>query len=161
MNALDGILDALAKLTKRIDRLETIHQSRWIYPYSPGWAGAAGAPLTSTSWDGDAYSTTAKTVIDLSAVFGMPAGAKAVLVRALARDSASAATATCYIGLSPNNTAASFPLNIRLDNHSPNDGIMEELGTVPCNSDGDIYYQIVASGAGTMDVWIEIWGYEV
>ena len=24
---------------------------------------------------------------------------------------------------------------------------------------GDIYYQIAASGTGTMDVYLEIWGY--
>jgi len=32
---------------------------------------------------------------------------------------------------------------------------------VPCNADGDIYYQISASGASTFDVWIQIWGYYI
>ena len=38
-------------------------------------------PLTSTAWDEDSYSTTAKTLIDLSEVFGVPAGVKAVMVK--------------------------------------------------------------------------------
>ena len=62
------------------------------------------APLTSTSWDGDAYSTTAKTKVDLSAVFSVPAGARAVLAHIEVNDSGSAGT-DCYLILSPNNTA--------------------------------------------------------
>ena len=62
-------------------------------------------PKTSDSWDGDARSTTAKTLIDLSAVFGVPAGVKAVLVGVSMRDSGSAAsTGGCYLILSPVNT---------------------------------------------------------
>ena len=30
---------------------------------------------------------------------------------------------------------------------------------VPCDANGDVYYQIVASGTGTMDVHLQIWGY--
>ena len=61
-------------------------------------------PLTSTAWDGDAYSTTAKTKIDLSSVFSAPAGIKAVLVAGTIADSGSA-TADCSFRLSPNDTA--------------------------------------------------------
>ena len=30
---------------------------------------------------------------------------------------------------------------------------------VPCDANGDIYYQIAASGEGTMDIYLKIWGY--
>src|SRR5690606_34758952 len=63
-------------------------------------------PLTSTAWDGDAYSTASKTLIDLSVVFGAPAGIKAALVNVSMRDSGSAG-ADCLLILSPNNTSGS------------------------------------------------------
>ena len=117
------------------------------------------APLTSTSWDGDAFSTAAKTLIDLSAVFGAPAGIKAVLVRVLARDSASAAsTGGLGVMLSPNDTAIQGPLHCRCDGR-PNDVWEDRGGIVPCDANGDIYYQTYASGAGTLDVYLQIWGY--
>jgi hypothetical protein len=116
------------------------------------------APLTSTSWDGDAYSTTAKTVIDLSAVFSVPAGVKAVLVELQAKDSASSTTA-CNFRLSPNATATDGPLiaNVR---GRPDDIYEIVNGLVPCDASGDIYYQAVATGASTLDVVIRIWGYQ-
>lgn len=116
-------------------------------------------PLTSTSWDGDARSTTAKTVIDLSAVFGVPANAKAVNVRLLARDSGSAGMVTVRFGLAPNSTANSIALSC-WPGGKTNDAYDENSGWVPCDANGDIYFQCVASGAGTLDVILEIWGYE-
>lgn len=118
------------------------------------------AALTSTSWDGDARSTEAKTLIDLSAVFAVPAGVKAVLAKATIRDSGSAATATCGVRFAPNSTAGSYPFAVFCGGLT-NDSYATGTGIVPCNSDGDIYYQTTASGAGTLDVTLEIWGYMV
>jgi len=132
--------------------------SGWVYPYTTGWVGTAGQPLTSTSWDGDARSDTAKTLIDLSAVFGVPAGVKAVYATVSCRDSGSAATAGLFVILSPNNTASSGSLASRPSGLT-NDYVKTDSGVVPCDSSGDLYYQIEASGASTMDVWLEIWGY--
>ena len=113
-------------------------------------------PLTSTSWGGDARSTTAKTKIDLSDVFGVPAGVKAVLINIGIRDSNSL-TGDPYIVLSPNSTSLSgFMHRIK---GLPNDYPYYHQVVVPCNSDGDIYYQIAATGTDTMDVYLEIWGY--
>jgi len=114
------------------------------------------SPLTSTSWDGDARSTTSKTLIDLSSVFSAPAGIKAVVVRVRVRDSASA-SGDRYIILSNNATAGS---GIEFStNRITNDVWVERQATIPCNSDGDIYFQCAASGASTLDVVLEIWGY--
>jgi len=115
-------------------------------------------PLTSTAWDGDAFSNTSKTKIDLSSVFGVPAGVKAVLVQLLARDSGSAASTTIFFGVSPNDVDASNPV-MAVGRGLPNDTTVYTMGIVPCDANGDIYYQIVASGSGTMDCWIRIWGY--
>jgi hypothetical protein len=116
------------------------------------------APLTSTSWDGDARSTTAKTLIDLSAVFGVPAGIKAVLCNVHVRDSGSDGVTT-FIGiiLAPNSTSDQGISHSC--NGVTNDAKTRATMVVPCDSNGDIYYQTVASGAGTLDVVIEIWGY--
>src|SRR5574340_1078315 len=115
-------------------------------------------PLTSTSWDGDAHSTTAKTLIDLSAVFGVPAGVKAVDVKVMMRDSGSS-TYGALIVLGPENT--SYRGKAFQCGGLPNDVMHRASAVVPCNSDGDIYYQIDASGASTADVWLEIWGYYI
>ena len=112
-------------------------------------------PLTSTSWDGDSFSTTAKTLIDLSAVFGVPDGVKAVMVTVAVRDSASQ-TSDTVLTLSPNNTAG---VGIRFSPQYVNDRYGRTSGIVPCNANGDIYYQIDASGAGTFDVVLQIWSY--
>jgi hypothetical protein len=114
-------------------------------------------PLTSTSWDGDSYSTTAKTLIDLSEVFGVPAGVKAVMVRMAARDSGSS-TGYCQLGLSPNSTAGNVAVQAYLQGVA-NDVYVSVNGVVPCDANGDVYYQVVASGTGTLDAIIEIWGY--
>lgn len=115
-------------------------------------------PLTSTSWEGDSFSTTGKTLIDLSAVFGVPAGVKAVLVQVTIRDSGSnAADLAGTVILSPNSTnyngqyvsAGGLPADYR----------RWSMLTVPCNANGDIYYQLMASGIGTSDIWLDIWGY--
>jgi hypothetical protein len=114
--------------------------------------------LTSTAWDGDSFSTTAKTLIDLSAVFGVPAGVKAVLAGVSIRDSGSAAsTGGCYLILSPVNTTLVGVYTYCAG--LTNDAFTHHNIIVPCDANGDIYYQINASGSGTMDAYIEIWGY--
>lgn len=123
---------------------------------------AAGAtflttPLTSTAWDGDSFSTTAKTLIDLSSVFSAPAGIKAILVHVATRDSGSAASSSTKIVLAPNDTA---DLGFAFRSAGmPNDVFAAGSSIVPCDANGDIYYQITASGTNTTDVWLTIWGY--
>jgi hypothetical protein len=114
-------------------------------------------PLTSTSWDGDSYSTTSKTLIDLSAVFsGVPAGVKAVLIYVLVNDSGSSTT-DCYMIFGPTNSSGVGPaVNT---GRAPADYKNSVMLTIPCDANGDIYYQINASGASTFDVTIQIWGY--
>ena len=147
MNLLEGILDSIDKLKKRVSRLESQGAPRWVM---------LAVPLTSTSWDGDARSTTAKTVIDLSAVFGVPAGVRAVLLSVGLRDVASAGGDYILI-LSPNDVDVQG-LGTRVSG-LPNDSYHNETHIIPCSATGDIYYQIAASGAGTMDIYLEIWGY--
>ena len=114
-------------------------------------------PLTSTAWDGDSYSTTPKTKIDLSSVFSAPAGIKAVLLEAAARDSGSAGKET-LIRFSPNDTTNSSAMECYLTGRA-NDQYNVSSGICPCDANGDIYYQITASGANSMDVYLRIWGY--
>lgn len=143
----DVLVRKLLRQEKRLDTLETLP----VLSFVP-----LATRLTSTSWDGDARSTTAKTLIDLSAVFGTPAGIKAVLLHVSARDSGSAAT-DAHILFAPHNTANN---GLFLDVYGqPNDTWDRGMLIVPCDSNGDIYYQIVASGASTFDVYLEIWGY--
>ncbi len=140
------IVDTSANASKKITR---DNLSGWHF---------LTTPLTSTSWDGDSYSTTAKkTLIDLSKVFGVPAGAKGILVRLAARDSGSS-TEICQFSLSPNAIDNSVAIQAYLHG-VPNDVYVSVNGIVPCDGNGDVYYQIAASGTGTLDAIIEIWGY--
>jgi len=139
------IVDTSANTSKKITR---DNLSGWHF---------LTTPLTSTSWDGDSYSTTAKTLIDLSKVFGVPARAKGILVRLAARDSGSSA-GYCHFSLSPNAIDKSVAVQAYLHG-VPNDVYVSVNGVVPCDANGDVYYQIAASGTGTLDAIIEIWGY--
>ena len=88
-------------------------------------------------------------------MFGAPAGIKAALFRVAIRDSASE-TSDSVLFLSPTNVDLSGPA---LDCHTVNDRFSRAELVVPCDNDGDVYYQISASGAGTFDVSLQIWGY--
>ena len=146
MNVIDGILNAINNLTKRISRLEVQGYGQFI-PLT--------TELTSTSFDGDSFSNVGATVLDLSAVFGVPAGIKAALVQVIARDSAAWGTDGLYVAVGANATAE-WPLTIR---PAGGDVWLEGLGIVPCTTTGDFSYTISASGANTMEVYIRIWGY--
>ena len=112
-------------------------------------------PLTSVAWDGDSFSTTAKTLIDLSAVFGTPGGIKTALFAMSVRDSGSSGV-DCRLYLAPNNTdQQGLAISCLTVDDRWNRGSL----TVPCNADGDVYYQIVASGVDTFDVVLQVWGY--
>jgi len=144
----ERLVAEIEDLKRKVEQLSTVEGGKLV-PLT--------TPLTSTAWDGDSFSTTAKTLIDLSAVFGVPAGVKAVDVLVAIRDSGSAAT-WCYFILGPTNTA----LMGKIANCIPvNDRWGYSSFTVPCDANGDIYYQLGASGAGTMDVIIQIWGYSL
>ena len=104
-----------------------------------------------------ARSTTARTLIDLSAVFGAPDGIKAILVKTTIRDSGSAGGDYSF-SLTPASGSGEIAFTSRCSG-LPNDSYTTEAGIVPCDANGDVYYQIAASGTGTMDVTVQIWGY--
>ena len=116
-------------------------------------------PLTSTDWDGDAKSDEGPTKLDMSAVFtGYPDMAvKAVLLRLAARDDASIGTAGLYFSVGPSAT-----YYYALQANPPGADVLSSItGICPCDANGDIYYKINASGSGTCDCWLEVWGYWV
>lgn len=154
MSVLLDTFEAIAKevslLRSEVDRLKRRERTSQpqFYPLT--------TPLTSTSWDGDAHSTKAKTLIDLSAVFGVPAGVKAVMFAGCyIRDSASAAN-DCWLILGPTNTNL---VGNAVACQSVNDRPARFNFIVPCDANGDIYYQCAASGVGTLDIFLHIWGY--
>ena len=113
--------------------------------------------LASTDYDGDSFSTTVKTKIDLSAVFGVPAGVKAIWAEIVARDSGSSGAAPLF-GIAPTTDAGVYATEVYLEG-VPNDDFRIQYGLCPCDSNGDVYYGCTASGAGTLDVYLRIWGY--
>lgn len=111
--------------------------------------------LTSTSFDGDSFSTTAATKIDLSAEFGAPEGIKAVSLIVTAQDSAAFGTRNLWVAFGPS-TGQVVHCPVR---PAGGDVWTSTSGIVPCDSSGDIYYAIGASGASTFDLIVRINGY--
>ena len=114
-------------------------------------------PLTSTSWDGDARSTTTATKIDMSSVFsGYPTDkVKAVLVRLACRDSATLGTTGLSISVGPSATYYNNVSTIAIGG----DVVSSQTAWCSCDAAGDIYFRVVASGSSTLDAWLEVWGY--
>lgn len=113
----------------------------------PGW-NYLTTPLTSTSWDGDNKTTSDRAIVDLSTVFGVPGGVKAVLMSIQTRADA----ANDYIRFGPNST-----YNHALTCRTAVAGqIAHASGIVPCDANGDIY----CHPSGTVEgVYVWIWGY--
>lgn len=85
----------------------------------------------------------------------VPNGVKAILCRFLARDSATLGTNNLSAGIGPE-VSKFYAATV----YPPGGDIWaSNTCIVPCDSNGDIYYRLVASGSGTMDVWLQIWGY--
>ena len=105
-------------------------------------------PLTSTSWDGDTKTTADRAIVDLSAVFGVPAGVKAVLMTIQTQADA----VNDYIRFGPSST-----YNYTLACRTQVAGVINQItGFVPCDSNGDVY----CYPSGTVEgVWVWIWGY--
>jgi len=114
------------------------------------------APFTSTSWDGDDAKTVAASPyeIDTSAVFGVPAGVKAVYIR----------LATKWAGVDN-----AYSCNVRAKGGSSGQvvcrsdvsagGWNEATGWVSCDANGDI--EVVVGGADTTAVFLELWHYAI
>ncbi len=143
-----AVLEYIKKLERRIEFLELQNKSWSFIPLT--------APLHSATWWPLAMSTTAKTGIDLSAVFSAPAGIKGIIAAVSLRDSGSSG-ADCLFMLAPNDTADQGT-GIRCSG-LPNDYQSSCTIVCPCDANGDVYYQAIASGTNTLDVWLEIWGY--
>jgi len=116
------------------------------------------SPLTNTAWDGDdAKSTGTHTITRTDFTNGSsetwPANAKAVLVRI---GGYFGATSSSYsMSVRPKSTAV-YPVGIR--------GIvanllMENIGWVPCDSNGDI--DVLVSGASVGNAWLQVFGYSI
>ena len=115
-------------------------------------------PYTSSSFDGDSFSATSKTGINLASLFNIPSNAIAVLVQLLASDSNSATYSDVFFGVGPNSTAGSLAV-IACPRGLPNNFIAYGFGICACSPLSTIYYQVGASGTGTLKGWIRIWGY--
>ena len=116
-------------------------------------------PATSTSWDGDNKTTTGSpTQIDLSAAFSLPANIKAVSLVVTVRDSssASATSGQSYLTLQSTSSSANPALVARAAGQV-NNLYVDSAGVVPCDSNGDIWYN--CNALGTFQAYINITGY--
>ena len=184
MNNEQRLIDEIGKLRKEVERLKRVERidsslySLTTHDHNADYLGISAkaadsdkldglnstdfgrpvflvTPLTSTSWDGDAFSTTSKTLIDLSTVFGVPPAIKAILAEYSIKDSGSS-NGTCRLVLSANNANMT---GVHLMGSPTNNHFATSNAIIPCDVNGDIYYQIVASGTNTMTIYIQILGY--
>ena len=137
----EAIIQRIKQLEREVERLQ-----RWERPaIKPVFLTT---PKTSTSWDGDTKTTSDRAIVDLSTVFGVPAGIKAVLMSIQTQADA----VDDYIRFGPNST-----YNYALTCRTPVAGqIAHATGVVPCDSNGDVY----CYPSGTIEnVQVYIWGY--
>ena len=132
-------VDRIKRLEKEVERLR-VKEKQVFVPLT--------TPLTSTSWDGDTKGTGDRATVDLSAVFGVPAGVKAVLMSIQTQGDA----ANDYIRFGPNSTY-NYALTCRTTVASQ---IAHASGIVPCDANGDVYCYTSGTVEG-VQVWI--WGY--
>jgi len=104
------------------------------------------SPATSTAWDGDAK-TNGNQTIDLSAVFGLPAAIKGILVRLTVRDE----TVDSWGALGPSAGAYTIISRVLVTNQ-----YNDSTGIVPCNGTGDV---IFTANGDLNNVVIQIYGY--
>jgi hypothetical protein len=116
-------------------------------------------PVNSSGYYGTGYSSGGNYLMDTSAHFsGVPSGIKAILLNVTIRDSGSSG-ADCYIGFNADN-AGVYGSVCRCSGLG-NDKYASADLLVPCNSSGDAYIRIVASGSATMDIYIKCSGYYI
>lgn len=135
----EKLLARLQRLEREVERLRVKENGKFV---------ALTTPLTSTSWDGDDKTTADRAIVDLSSVFGVPAGVKAVLMSIQTQ----AAAANNYIRFGPSSTY-SYALTCR----TAVDGqIAHAFGIVPCDANGDVYCY---TSGDVESVYVYIWGY--
>jgi hypothetical protein len=135
----EKIMQRLKRLEREVERLQRWESGKFI---------ALTTPLTSTNWDGDTKTTANRAIVDLSAVFGVPAGIKAVMMSIQTQADA----ANDYIRFGPNSTY-NYVLTCRTQVANQ---IAHAIGIVPCDANGDIYCYPSAT-IENVQVWI--WGY--
>lgn len=111
-------------------------------------------PATSTSWDGDAKDTADNGIIDLSSVFGLPAGIKGVFAKLSAKNTSVAGKYSSLGADSSNPYALVVTPRDTLDI-----GLNNGPAFVPCDSNGDIYFKTDAANGAENIVSIQIYGY--
>ena len=139
----------VVELVRRVAELERRAQRLEEAEVGPGLVFLT-TQLTSTSWDGDVKTSANNGIIDLSAVFGVPAGVRAVLCAMTAYST----TDQISLVLKPDVDAANAPpLNL----HTVASKFTGRCAWVPCDANGDIYFS--SNSASNTNVWLEIWGY--
>ena len=145
------VLKRLLDLERRLDGLGLPER---------GWAPTFfDEPLTNTDFDGDSFSDVGSLtkIENTSWSTTIPTDAKALIITGAARDSGSAAAPALYFRIYSTSTATNPALTI-WPTGVLNDARVGADGIVPC-TDGDIWYDVNASGASTMDVWLYVVGY--
>ena len=147
----ETLLRRLGQLERETERLSAQETGRFV-PLT--------TPLTSTSWDGDSYSTVStSTELDLYEVFGVPKFAKAVRMQIVCQDSAAWGTGGLVFQCGPT-SGNYFAFDTR---PAGGDVLISNHAVVPCSLDANnnptVWYRINASGSLTMDIWVRIWGY--
>lgn len=113
-------------------------------------------PLTHTSFNGDSFSDvgTATKIENTGWSSAIPSNAQALLIQAITRDSGTWGTNGLYFAVGPSSSQA----NALVSRPAGGDVWVEAQGVVPC-VDGDIYYEVEASGTSTLECYLFCWGY--
>jgi hypothetical protein len=136
----------------------TLHKLTFTHLVKGATEGYIYVPLTdvlsSASWDGDEYyDGNDEASIDLSAVFGAPAGIKSVKLMIILRCAATG----YHLLLGPDSShhgMADLYITVANEYHS-------FQVDVTCDASGDVYFECTAVNATKMNVWMVVVGYHI
>jgi hypothetical protein len=136
----ERLVAEIEDLKRKVEQLSTVEGGKFV-PLT--------TPLTSTAWYGGEKGVADRAIVDLSAVFGVPAGIKAVSMSIQTKGNA----AGDYIRFGPNAT-----YNYAIICRTQVAGVINHAGPspVPCDSNGDVYCY---PSTTIPDVYVMIWGY--
>lgn len=152
------IADGAVTTDKIADDAVTADKLSGVYVYMPADKDSDGnySPLTTEGWSGTSYNQADSGTINWNTAFGVPEGAKAVIVNVTLADYVSAPTTPGIFWLKATSETAT-PWIASLPS-AAGINISYSSGIIPIASDGTSYYEVGTRGAAMM-IFIYVTGY--
>jgi hypothetical protein len=147
MNEIEArLLDKIRQMERRLEALEVIGSPVVLLK----------TPRTNDAWSGKAKSSNDNGILDLSALFNVPAGVSGVLLSLNVHNTASGSVQDNMLIRPTSATASANPINLMLTS----EGFQSNgMAWCPCDANGDVYFSTSVSPGDSNSVWLYVWGW--